>query len=369
MEKGKLVLDGVKNRNTGLDVTRILAYITVLSVHFFLNNEFYDTPMQGWRMNIMGAMRTLFMICVPLFMLLTGYLSAEKHIEVSKKGLLQYYSRLLPILLTYALADVLILLTRRFCLGENITWKDYFWNVLNYQQYSWYMNMYLGFALLIPFLNVLWRGLNSKQEQKMLVLVLIATTMLPTMLNAATRLIPDWWKGIYPITYYYIGAYLKKNVEIQKLPTVELVGLLLVSWTTFSALNVYVSRGQNFTWTYWGDEWGGIQNVLNTVLVFLIINSIHYPLMKQGTAKLLAYVSKITLPAYLLSWIPDRLNYPKLNAAVNPMPMRLKYFPLMVGSSIVVSLILAALVHECTQLILRGAGLLKKKLKKNESSI
>lgn len=161
----------------------------------------------------------------------------------------------------------------------------------------------------------------------------------------------------------FIGAYLKKNVEIPKLSTAKLCGALLISWCAFTALNLYVSRGQNFIWTYWGDEWGGAQNVINAVLVFLIINSIHYPPIKTGTAKLIAYVSKITLPAYLLSWIPDQLNYPILNTAVNPMWMRLKYFPLMVGSSIVVSLVLAAVVHECTQLILKGAHSLKSRAK------
>ena len=103
--------------------------------------------------------------------------------------------------------------------------------------------------------------------------------------------------------------------------------------------------------------------MLNAVLVFLIINSIHYPPVRTGTAKFIAYVSKITLPAYLLSWIPDQMNYPRLNAAVNPMSMRLKYFPLMVGSSIVVSLVLAAVVYECTQLILKGAHSLKSRAK------
>lgn len=100
--------------------------------------------------------------------------------------------------------------------------------------------------------------------------------------------------------------------------------------------------------------------MLNAVLVFLIINSIHYPPIKAGTAKWIAYVSKITLPAYLLSWIPDHLHYPALNAAVDPMPMRLKYFPLMVGSSIVISLLLAAVVNECARLILKGMHTLRQ---------
>lgn len=235
-------METTKSRDVGLDVTRILAYVTVLSVHFFLNSEFYDTPVQGWRMYILGALRTLCMICVPLFMLLTGYLSAEKRVEISPKGLLHCYSRLVPILLAYMLSDVLILLAKHFCLGENVTWQSGIQNILSYDQYAWYMNMYLGLALMIPFLNVLWNGLKSKQEQQALVLLLLAMTMLPTVLNAAVKLVPDWWTSIYPITYYYIGAYLKKNVEIQKLSTAKLSGALLISWCAFSALDLCVTN-------------------------------------------------------------------------------------------------------------------------------
>ena len=50
----------------------------------------------------MTVMRTAFMVCVPLYMLLSGYLSAGKHIPLTRPGLLGYYKKLLPIFLTYA---------------------------------------------------------------------------------------------------------------------------------------------------------------------------------------------------------------------------------------------------------------------------
>lgn len=64
-------------RDLGLDITRIIAFASVPSVHFFLNSGFYDTPVLGEKMYIMVIFRTLFMICVPLFMLLSGYLMSE----------------------------------------------------------------------------------------------------------------------------------------------------------------------------------------------------------------------------------------------------------------------------------------------------
>ena len=61
-------------RDIGLDLTRILAFLAVPSVHFFLNSTYYDTAIVGPRMALMTVMRTAFMVCVPLYMLLSGYL-------------------------------------------------------------------------------------------------------------------------------------------------------------------------------------------------------------------------------------------------------------------------------------------------------
>ena len=92
-------------RDIGLDLTRILAFLAVPSVHFFLNSTYYDTAIVGPRMALMTVMRTAFMVCVPLYMLLSGYLSAGKHIPLTRSGLLGYYKKLLPIFLTYAVSD------------------------------------------------------------------------------------------------------------------------------------------------------------------------------------------------------------------------------------------------------------------------
>lgn len=54
-------------RNPAADLIRILAFFLVVSVHFFLNNGFYSTIVEGERMFIMTIMRSFFIICVPLF--------------------------------------------------------------------------------------------------------------------------------------------------------------------------------------------------------------------------------------------------------------------------------------------------------------
>ena len=123
------------------------------------------------------------MVCVPLYMLLSGYLSAEKHIPLTRPDLLGYYKKLLPIFLTYALSTGVILLYRVLWLGEEQTIRSAVKNLLSFQQYSWYMNMYFGLLLLTPFLNALWQSLATPAARRALLAVLLVLTVLPGMVN------------------------------------------------------------------------------------------------------------------------------------------------------------------------------------------
>lgn len=67
-----------RDRNYGLDILRVIAIISVLSVHFFLNTKYYIVSKNGIGMKAQFVIRNIFMICVPLFILLTGYLNNNK---------------------------------------------------------------------------------------------------------------------------------------------------------------------------------------------------------------------------------------------------------------------------------------------------
>ena len=88
------------------------------------------------------------------------------------------------------------------------------------------------------------------------------------------------------------------------------------------------------------------------VLLFLFINSIRYPDVPKRASAVIAFISKITLGAYLLSWIPDNYFYRILNDAIPNIPTRLNYFPVMVALTAFTSLAAAALVQCAVNLIM-----------------
>lgn len=108
-------------RDIGLDLTRIIAFIQVPCIHFLFKIKYYNQAIIGERMYLMTFIRVMFMTCVPLFLLLTGYLSSEKKVEIAPKPLLKYYSRLVPILLTYVITAVIIIVYGIFVDGETET--------------------------------------------------------------------------------------------------------------------------------------------------------------------------------------------------------------------------------------------------------
>ncbi len=98
----------IKKRNVALDVIRITALYCVISVHFFLNNGFYTQPVVGTRMYIMTILRTMFIVCVPLFIMLTGYLMNKKELSI------RYYFGITKTIGIYLLAGLACLSYQKF---------------------------------------------------------------------------------------------------------------------------------------------------------------------------------------------------------------------------------------------------------------
>lgn len=351
------------NRNMGLDILRCIALLFVISVHFFLNSSFYQTPVAGWQMGLMVYMRTLFMTCVPLFMMLSGYLLSGKRISAD------YYRRIVKIYITYLIAGALCILYDIRVNGKPYGLSSLVLMLLAFEDdmYFWYINMYLGLFLLAPFLNVLYHGLEKPSHKKVLVWSLLAMTALPALLNSHQithlswwlnptssgsyhEIFPDWWTGMYPITYYILGCYLREFPIRWKRPV--LLGALILSILAAGSYNLYRCYGVHFIWGEWTDH-KSILTVVISVLLFSLFQNMtcSTPGFLSG---LVARISKLSLGAYLLSWIPDQYFYPMLIARQPSAPLQLAYFPIMVCVVMLCSLVLAAVVEVGADLLSRG---------------
>ena len=300
-------------RDINVDVSRLFAFCSVVAVHIFWNSGFYDTPVIGERMAFMVILRTFFMICVPLFLLITGYLYSERSIIINKLNIKKHILKLLRIVYIYITSVFFICIFYKYYLGESISIiESTLIKALDFTEYSWYVNMYIGLFLMIPFLNILWANIEDREGHLILIGILLFLTMAPCIFNAYdlqtptalltpwistsyTQIVPDWWTDLYPITYYYIGAYFRKYVNFKKCNTKKLFAILILAVLAFGIYNTWRSYSIKFITGIWCNPWGSFQNTCMSILAFLIINSIEWPL--KNISRMIGKLSELSFGA------------------------------------------------------------------------
>lgn len=326
-----------KQRAFGPDLVRAAAVLLVLSVHFFLNSGFYDQPLQGRGMLLSAVIRMACMTCVPLFLMLTGYLCCETRWSGG------YYRRLIRVVLSYLLAG-------GACVAFRILWMKETLDVrgilrlffsFNATPYAWYIEMYIGLFLLTPFLGAAW-GALSRRARGALVVSLLCMTALPATLNAFVAVVPDWWVNIYPLTYFFLGAWLRTY------PAACRGGWLVMGWAGFSAAAALVVRlmvGEGKFPFNTVNNWNSLFVVGESVCLFALLSRCSGERWPAPLRAAVSWLARVSLELYLLSYIGDRLLYPRLLAAGLTPGKRLLWMPVIVAANILLSGAMGQLLH------------------------
>ena len=340
-----------KKRDLNLDLIRAAAVTMVVAVHFFLNCGFYETPLTGFRMVAATAVRTLLMVCVPLFLLLTGYLRAGKAWSPG------YYRGLGRILLTYLLCSLICLAFRTVYLREALSAMDYLRGILHFSgaPYGWYVEMFVGLYLLSPFLNAMWSALDERAKTALL-LTMVTLTFLPTLLNILQytrydlRLLPGGWSQLYPVSYYLFGTALRERPLKLRWPAA--MALALLSSMLGAGLHIWGNWGENvayFELTYWG----GFFTAVSAVLLFSAMGQWRLDRWPVLLRRCIQKMAELSFAIYLLSYISDQLLAALLWERIPAVVDRLVWFPVFVLLSLAFAALLAQLVLLIQRSLLR----------------
>ena len=93
-----------QTRNVGLDIIRSFAILFVIAGHFLMNTSFNSSIFEGGALFIQAVAKMLFIIGVPLFILLTGYLNTNK--SINKK----YYKGGVRVIISYLLFSLITII-------------------------------------------------------------------------------------------------------------------------------------------------------------------------------------------------------------------------------------------------------------------
>lgn len=293
-----------KTRCFGLDLIRFIAILFIVLLHSFLKGNYYVASMSGLKMFLLTFVKWTTFICVPLFMILTGYLKSNK--KVNK----EHYSKIVPILIVYVAISVITILFKIFYC-HNTNYYDLLIGIFNFTtvNYAWYIEMYIGLFLLIPFLNILYKNIGSKRNKKILLLTLIFLTSFPQTMamlgidKYSFDLFPAWWGGMYPIMYYFIGSYIREyKINIKKIVN---VGLILATLFLQTFISYYLCQKGDYADHLLFDH-NCFPTVIVTTLVFILLYdiSIRGHIIKNTIAK----ISSLAFSIYLFSYIFDTIS-------------------------------------------------------------
>lgn len=242
----------------GADLIRCVAIWCVIGVHFLLHNNYYQTSLEGPIMLLYTFILWLCYTCVPLFMLLTGYLCS--HYQLTKK----YYLRIGYILAMYLIIGTLCIIYDQIVNNSTRTLINILEAYVRFSAapYGWYINMYCGLYLIIPFLNLLYANIQTKKQKQLLIFILVISSALPSV----------WWQNSYPLTYYFIGRYFQEyKPKLNKaLASFSLILVIILQ----VLITFYQSKGSTFsTYIY---RYGFITTLIDACfyiqLTFVILN-------------------------------------------------------------------------------------------------
>lgn len=299
---GGNTISTIPSRSFGLDLTRVFAIFAVIGGHFFsIHTDFRSSPMDDMSMFIQSMAQSILNCGVPLFIVLTGYLNINK--IISRK----YYSGIWRVLLAYLIFSIVTLIFRHTAMGESITLVSGIKSILNFSSfmYAWYIEMWIGLFLLIPFLNILYKGIGNKRHKQLLISTLAVMTFLPIFTNRYDQhILPAFWTSIYPLSFYYIGSYIREyRPEINKwfgLGIILAIGALPGFFTMLAApghSQIHI-LGDCF----------GIFGAIEAVLIFIILYDLNY--QNYVVSRIIYWISLLSLDMYLCCYIFDVIVYP-----------------------------------------------------------
>ncbi len=343
---GGIIMVKLEKRNLGLDIVRTVAIIFVVLVHSFGNTHFNDSNMVGLSMFFLLIIRHLSFICVPLFIILTGYCKSSKEVNSD------HYSKIKKILRDYFIISIITLFLRYFVFNNEGSLYNLGIGLFNFSTvpYAWYLKMYIGLFLLIPFLNILYNNIKTKKEKIILISSLIFICSIPQSLALfninyhSLEILPSWWGNLYPIMYYFIGCFIREyQVKIKSVINIFLIVVLLFVETF---MIYFYCQGRSINNTICPD-YNFIPVVLLATLVFIFLYQIKSN--NKFIQRFFYLVSKYSFNMYLISYSFDILLYKVLNFNIHIFSMPILgiifYTPLNLILSFITAFILDKIVN------------------------
>lgn len=316
----------MKERNSNVELLRIFSIIGVIVLHF--NNKSIGGALDLVEINsikyfLLSIMESIFVIAVDVFMIISGFFL----INSNKRNLWKAIELVFQVVI-FKVGRYLISAT----LKSHITLSGLLSSIL---PTNYFVILYITVFVLSPFINILIHSLNGKNKKLFLIIILIAFSVYPTLVDLLSEIVgheiiglssigmygSQWGYSIVNfVVCYIIGGYVYIykdylfSIKTIKLIVVFIINLIII--LVWSHINEYIG----FYTEKSALEYCNPIVILNSIIVFILFNKL------QISSNLINSLAKSTFTVFLVHNIFLRKIIVKKIVSFNPIIMIFSIF-------------------------------------------
>ncbi len=294
-----------------IDIIKMVAITSVIALHYISYHSIPETSLFSYV--FIHLAYWLFFQCIGLFCMATGYLCCNK------KPTKQYFIKIIPIIFIYFIYCAITALINHpiDSLPSFFSATNYYF--FNFAGYFWYMNLYIPFYFLIPYINI---AIDKMDKSRLLTLIIISIAIIsvPSFITTLRDFFPSlsiyislpnyFPQDLFPFIYYLIGAYVKINRHQSQtsrikrfIVVISLIAVLVIhSILDRVYLNIYSSNLEPGQHVFTFGTYGNIYTIISCWLFFWFITDI---INIETRNPIVVYISSHTLEIYLGLMIAD----------------------------------------------------------------
>lgn len=296
-------MNNVKERNSSYELMRIVSMFLIVLYHVIVHGKMIENCENAGLKILLELIKFFTLVHVNSFILVTGYFQINSKFNQKKLWSLiesNWFYRL-AIMILFSIFEIVNL--------DKVTmFKEGF--PINLNEY-WFFQNYLLLYCLIPFINKGILNMNKKTFQKMIIVMFIVFSIIPTVTGGEFFFNNGF--SLYQFVFLYIlGAYLRKypidKSYIFKIMSKNMYKIVLITifFVCFISNYVLYSYADSISWINSGFKL--ISNYIkwacgNYSCPFVVIQSVVYFLYfgtLQFNSKLINKIASFTFGIYLI---------------------------------------------------------------------
>lgn len=282
-------------RNSSIEILRILSIIAILALHYALQSGSESFGYVDFSLNsvFIQSISMFGRLACTIFALITGYYMIQSETNYTK-----IISKDFELLFKLIIYSYFLIIVNAIFHFASLSGGELIKAGVPFVFENWYIKYYLLFSLLVPYLNIGLKKLNELQYRKLVVIILLLWSVIPTLtINTISSGELDFF-----IAVYIIGGYIRLHVDLDRINSTKLKVFMLTSIVAligsvlfFDCLGIILKSDALIAKATWFKNYNSILAVCCAISVFI------YFLRKRFYVGAINNISKTALGIYILS--------------------------------------------------------------------